>query len=77
MPHYTSLADFKAKAAPTLAELQLIEACLVAERCGLTIDRPTAPIAENTIRADLLRLLFTADSLTCDVPDDGVWPKGA
>jgi hypothetical protein len=80
MPRYTSIAEFRAQtgdAAPTPAELNLIAKCLAAEHCTLGDDCPTAPTAENTIRADLLRLLITGGSADCGLSGDGVWLEGA
>ncbi len=77
MPHYTSIQDFEENAAPKEAETALIAACRRDGEHIISETRPESDTTENTIRADLLRLLITGGTKDCALHPSGLWLEGA
>lgn len=68
-----AVADFKDLNA---AEQRLVAACRNGGACFLGDERPTESTPDNTIRADLLRVLITGGTPDCGLHETGVWLEG-
>ena len=74
-----TIKEFQALTGPdalTPAETRLIEACRAGEPCELGTALPASPTQENTIRADLLRVLITGGTVDCGLDAAGVMLTG-